>query len=298
MKHNVGWLLVLILAVTLTSLGSQYLIPNGEQERNNAILAERGEIIPFNVDFTQPFDIMLSTNVHFLYNSADLARGFDLGAIQPFTALHLVPNQFRIDFSNRKMLVSANITNADGQLILRIINNEWTIRNPDTLLYLDRNYNAYAFEIIGENGKPTLQVVMAGPNKIAIGGLFYTKTGGSIYIEPVSDRAMLYVNVRPDQHLEENATVTTIFEYPCLTNPSNLGKMINPVYPSSDPLAGPNNEILVGVILSIIGGVFAVISGIELTAPLLKKQRKIQGNNEAVSQPTSRTRKRQKYRKH
>jgi hypothetical protein len=255
---------LLILGAILTTYGGLYLVPTGQQEKNNAETALSGEIIPFKVDFTQPFDIMLSADVHFLYNVSDLAKGFDLSTLPPFTAMKLVPYQLRIQFDNGKMLVSASIRNSNGTLIAQIVNNEWKTVNPDTLLFWDRNYNAYAVEIIGINNKPTLQVIMVGPNAIQIGGLFFTKTG-SVYIAPNTYGADIYVNVGPNQHRENNATFQTIFQYPCLTDPSNLGKMINPIYPSSNPSAQANWDIDVGYVLSALGVIFLAIFGVEMS---------------------------------
>ena len=229
---------LLILGAILTTYGGLYLVPTGQQEKNNAEMTLSSEIIPFNVDYTQPFDIMLSSSLHFLYNVSDLANGFDLSTLPPFTAMKLVPYQLRIRFDNDKMLVSATVRNSNGTIIAQIVDNEWKTVNPDTLLFWDRNYNAYAFEIIGINNRPTLQVIMVGPNAIQIGGLLFTKTG-SVYIAPAPDGADIYVNLG-NQHREDNATIQTIFQYPCLTDPNNLGKMNNPVYPSSNPLAQAN----------------------------------------------------------
>lgn len=267
--------ILLIIGVSLAGYGSLDLIPNGQKDKETAIEALNGEITPFTIDFTQPFIIKLSSDVNFLYNGSDLANGFDLSTLQPFTVFNLLSYQFRIQFNNSKMFVSADIKNSNGTLIGQIVNNTWKTVNPDTLLFWDRNYNAYAFEIIGSNDKPTLQVIMVGPNQIQIGGLFYEKTGGSLYIAPETTGAMLYVNVRPDQHLEENASIITIFKYPCLTNSSNLGKMVSPYYPSSDPLAEPTSRIQLGNELYIGGTIIAVISAALLPFPIASMIRMI-----------------------
>jgi len=263
---------LLILGTILTTYGQLYLVPTGQQEKINAENALSGEIIPFKVDFTQPFDIMLSPGVDFRYNASELANGFDLSTLPPFTAMKLVPYQLQIHFDNGKMLVSAEIRNSNGTLIAEIVNNEWKTRNPDSLLFWDRNYNAYAFEIIGSDNRPTLQVVMVGPNKIQIGGLFFSKTGGSFYITQAPSGAVIYKN-GPGQYVEDNQPVPTIFEYPCLTDPSNLGKTVNPIYPSSDPLAQANWDTSLGYILSALGVICLTVFGVEFSDAVVHRKR-------------------------
>jgi len=164
--------------------------------------------------------------------------------------LNLTIDQFQIQFIDDKLSVSANIRNSDNVTIARIVNNEWKTVDPSTLLFWDRNYNAYAFEIIGSNDIPTLQVIMVGSNKIQIGGLFYTRTG-RIYIQPMERGAVLWKNPT-DQQLED-ADILRIFKYPALTNPDNLGKIVDPNYPSSDPLAESTLIMVFGFVLASLG---------------------------------------------
>lgn len=225
------------------------LIPIGRDAREKAIKTLHGELIPFNVDMSKPFTVMLSADVEFSYGRVDLANGFDLNDIFPFK-LNLTTDQFKIEFIDNRISVSANIKNSENVTIAQIVNNEWKTVNPDTLLFWDRNYNAYAFEIIGSNNVPTLQVIMVGPNAIQLGGLFYTQTG-RIYIQPMETGAVMWKNPT-DQQLED-ANILTIFRYPALTNPDNLGKLINPIYPSSDPLTKSTWIIVSGFVLAPLG---------------------------------------------
>jgi len=191
-------ILLLVIGSILTSYGSLDLVPNGEKDKDNAIRALNGEIIPFEIDPTQPFRVMLSSDIDwFTYSIEELAQGIDLNNV---LYDKIMTDQFKIQFIDNKLSVSANIRDSDGNLIAHIVNNAWKTVDPShQLAFWDRNYNAYAFEIIGSNNKPTFQVIMVGPNRIQVGGLFYTQGGGSIYIAPLSSGdAMLYVNVRPD----------------------------------------------------------------------------------------------------
>lgn len=224
-------LFLFVVGAFLVPIGG-FVVDIGWNDRTNAIMAMNGELIPFDVDTSKPFDILLSAGVVFQYSRIDLANGFNLSTIFPFN-IDFVDDQFRIQFINNKMSVSADIRNSNNTIIAQIVNNEWKTVNPDTLLFWDRNYNAYAFEIIGSNNIPTLQVIMVGPNKIQIGGLFYTRTG-SIYIAPAPDGAIMYVNVG-DQHREYGQNVSRIFYYPALTNPNNLERWLIPFIPQAIP---------------------------------------------------------------
>jgi len=259
---------LIIIGIALAGYGSFDLIPSGQKDKETAIKALNGEIIPFPVNLSKPFSLMLSQGVSFLFSSEDLAKGINFDTF--LWAANITTDQFKVQFANDKLYVSATVRDSIGNPMAQIENNTWKTVDPTyALQFWDRNYNAYAFEIIGSKGKPTLQVIMVGSNEIQIGGLFYTRNGGSIYIAPLKNGdAVIYVNVRPDQHLEDNATLSTIFKYPALTNSSNLGKMVNPYYPSNDPLAEPNSRIQLGNELYVVGTVVVAISTCLLSFPI------------------------------
>jgi hypothetical protein len=199
---------------------------------------------------------LLSQGVAFEYNSTDLANGFNLTSLFPF-GIDFTDTTFSIKFIDDKMYVSTDVRDSNNTLIAEIVNNEWKTVNPDTLQFWDRNYNNYAFEIIGSNNIPTLQVIMVGSNEIQVGGLFFTQTG-SIYIAPMINGSgtRLFINVG-DKHQEYNTTIPTIFKYPCLTNPDNLGEMNSSFYPSSNPLLIPTFEFGLGIILMVISALIS-----------------------------------------
>lgn len=166
--------IVLIISLLLTVIGG-ILTPIEWDSREKTISAMNGELIPFPIDPSKPFNLYLSGGFPIPLSSDDIKNGFNLA--QFLYSVNLSYNQFSIRFNDSKMCVSAVITNPNNQTIAIIHDNNWQTVNPDTLLFLDRNYNAYAFEIIGSNGIPTIQVVIRGANEIQIGGLFYTRTG-------------------------------------------------------------------------------------------------------------------------
>jgi len=243
----------------LAGYGSIDLIPSGQEEKTEAVKALNGEIIPFEIDLNQSFRVCLSPQIDwFNYSIEDLSKGIELRSV---LYDKIATDQFKIQFIDNRLMVSATIRDSNKNIIAQIVNNTWKTVDPSyQLAFWDRNYNAYAFEIIGSNYIPTFQVIMFGPNKIQIGGLFYLEGGGSIYITPLKNGdAVIYVNP-PNEHREENETITTIFNYPCMTKPENLGKMVDPIYPSDDPLAAANSKIQIGYSLFYGGSVLAAFS--------------------------------------
>lgn len=248
-SRNKG-IILLIIGAIIGVLGGA-IITIGWEARQNTIMALNGELNPFPIDLSKPFVVSLSkiggpvTDTSF--NITQLVNGIDLRQIFP---ADFTTNQLKIEFINNKLCVSADIENSNGTRIAQIVNNEWKTVDPSTLLFWDRNYNAYAFEIIGSNNVPTFQVIIRGPNRIQIGGLFYTEHG-RIYFEPRADGALLYVNYTDNQL--ENAHIPTIFKYPALTDSNNLGKMYDSFYPSSNPLSDSTWMIVSGFALAILG---------------------------------------------
>ena len=256
LRNSRKWgIAVLIIGAFLVPIGSAIFV-EGWDLRQRAIMTLNGELNPFPIDLTKPFVVAISKISGNLtdktFSIADLAKGIDLRQIFP---ANFTSNQFKIDFIDNRLSISADIRNSDGTRIAQIINNEWKTVDPSTLLFWDRNHNAYAFEIIGSDGIPTLQVMIVGPNRIQIGGLFYTETG-SLYFEPVPDGAVIYVNAG-NEHRERNAIVPIpkVFKYPALTNSDNLGKMTDSYYPSSNPLAESTWIMVASIILAALGAI-------------------------------------------
>jgi hypothetical protein len=249
--------ILLVLGSIITALGG-VIITVGLEARQNAILALDGQLSPFPIDTSKQFVVQLGktkgnelTDISF--TSEQLANGIDMNQVFPAASGVGAPflmNQLKITFLDNKLKVSTIIKDSDNRTIAEIINNEWKTVNPDTLMYWDRNYNAYAFEIIDSDNIPTFQVLMIGPNRIQIGGLFFT-SHGTIYFEPRDDGCILHINQTiADLQI---ANIQTLMKHPALTNPDNLGKMTEAYYPSSNPLAESTWTILSGITSAIVG---------------------------------------------
>ena len=274
-----------VLGTILAGYGSTDLISNGQEEKNRIRMKLNGELIPFEVNDSQPFSLLLSPTVGANFSLNELEEGISLADAYPELggAYKITTDAFKIQFVDDKLFVSAVIRDSNGNKIAQIVNNEWKLTNPDTLLYWDRNFNAYALEIINSNSVPTFQVLMTGPNQIQIGGFFYTTPEEGIYIYNVEGKHILDTIIYPDlsydtsyrelhgadiiflgnqgvSRLESYVGNSTIFQYPALTQPENLGKLASPLFFSDDPYAEVNSKIQIGYYLFYGGGVLAGIS--------------------------------------
>lgn len=224
-----------------------------------------GELSPFEIDQEKPFYLFIGTMVPFHFTGKQLADGIDLNNFITSSFNNITSNEFHLDFGNGKLQVSASIRDSNGNLITQIVNNTWKTVDPKyQLVYWDRNYNAYAFEVITSNYVPILQVAMVGPNEIQLDGLFYTNDGFVRLASMPNGGASIsfYPKGWNIDKVNENQSIPLLFKYPALTNASNLGKMENPIYPTTDPLAEANSKLQVGLVLQIVGSLFIAIFGV------------------------------------
>jgi hypothetical protein len=185
----------------------------------------------------------------------NLESGVDLDTLLNlcFKGYNFSGDNFRISVVNNKLSVSGEIKNSDNVTVAQIYNNNWKSDNPDkTFDIFDRNYNDYAFEIIGKTGVPVIQIIIFGSNKIQIGGLFHSDAG-EVYILPTEFGSTRILNPTDDQLRSQS--IMKIFQYP---SSSNLGKMVNPAYPSSDPLSESWWIMILGIIMIFLGAILAL----------------------------------------
>ena len=238
------------------------IIPEAQQQKNDAILTLNGELSPFKIDPTKPFYLFIGAMVPFHFTEEQLSAGINLN---DFITSSFLPNitsdDFQLNLMNGNLQVSASIRDSNGNLITQIVNNTWKTVNPNyQLIFWDRNYNSYAFEVITSNYVPIIQVAMIGPNEIQFDGLLYT-TEGFVRIAPMSNGGAsisYYPKNMTIDEVNEGLNIPLLFKYPALTNSSNLGKMQNPIYPSNNPLSEANNNLELGLALQIVGTLVAV----------------------------------------
>lgn len=266
LKKPVFWLM-LFLAITgsaVAAYSTVIIVPEAQQQITDAKMTLNGDLSPFEINLEQPFYLYVGSMVPFHFTGKQLADGINLNNFITTPFNNLTSDEFHIDLLNDKLQVSASIRDSNGNPIIQIVNNAWKAVNPSyQLAYWDRNYNAYAFEVITSDYVPILQVAMVGPNEIQLDGLFYTENG-FVRIAPMSNGGASFSYYPKGMSIEEaneNVSIPLFFKYPTLTNASNLGKMQNPVYPTTDPLADANNKLQAGFILQIVGGLIGIVFG-------------------------------------
>ncbi|MDI9578773.1 MAG: hypothetical protein QM398_11650 [Thermoproteota archaeon] len=265
LKRPAVWITLSIVII------SAILTVSGNEMRSDAeakIIEEtkklNGELSPFEINMDEIFYLYVGERVPFHFTGEQLANGINLSKFITTPYNNLTSDEFHFDIKNGKLQVSATIRDSEGKLITYIVNNTWKTVDPNNeLAFWDRNYNAYAFEVITPDYVPILQVAMIGSNRIQLGGLFYTEDG-FVRIAPTSDGGATFSYYPKGMSIEEaneNLSIPLLFEYPALTNSSNLGKMQNPIYQSSEPLAVLNSNKQIGFYLEVTGLVMVSIFG-------------------------------------
>lgn len=141
------------------------------QLRDMELRVMKGELIPFDVNPQKPIEIQIG-GIHVITTVDELSEGFNLSRYVNLGFEY----PFQIELKDGKFLTSVKIWNADGEMIAKIVDNQWVV-NDNTIITRGRNYNAYAFEVIDSDLVPVIQVVFAPENKMYLGGLFYVPTG-------------------------------------------------------------------------------------------------------------------------
>ncbi len=224
---------------------SSNLSQNATQNKQNALMAQKGELSPFKIDMSQ--DILLDLgSVQEAESAQALARGVNLANL-----IYLGGNwPFQISFENNKISVSANITDSNNQIVATIRNNIWKSDSPNSPQIGDRNYNNYAFEIIDNNNITIFNVRVVRSNEIQIGGLL--NIGGEQVL--ISDNGGGILSNPSQQNISD--LLIPIFKYP---STQYLGELINPKYLQSLPTDTSNTMMSEAFTLTIIG--FAFLRG-------------------------------------
>ena len=266
-------IVLVIIGTIMVTYSSFVIIPDAKQQKNDAILTLNGELSPFSINPEKPFYLFIGTEVPFHFTEEQLASGINLN---DFITSSFLPNitsdDFQLNLMNGNLQVSASIRDSNGDLITQIVNNTWKTVDPNyQLIYWDRNYNSYAFEVVTSNYVPIIQVAMIGPNEIQFDGLLYTKDG-FVRIAPMSNGGAsieYYPENMTFDEVNQNLNIPLLFKYPALTNASNLGKMVNPIYPSSDPLTEANSSLQQGLALQISGSLIVAFFGVAFPSVLV-----------------------------
>lgn len=202
---------------------------------------ETGKLILFQVDSQKDFDVQMG-GFHFITTAAELSSGLNLSHYVYISGFNY---PFQISLRSGNLLVSAEIKNANGDVVAKIVNNQWSV-NYNPIVTCDRNYNAYAFEAITLGQIPILQVVMIPENRIFVGGVFYSTN--STLIAMLNGTTIL----NPEESEISNYN-QTIFRYP---SDSHLGKLVENspyAFGSAPIILAPTEIINIGYVLFGIG---------------------------------------------
>jgi hypothetical protein len=239
---NIKALVIIAFAVTLIVVGTYLfssLAPHLEAIQN-------GELTPFNVDEQKPFDAQIG-GVHIILSVNDLEgydfrKAFNLGGVE---------YPFELKYVDGKLVVSAEIKNTNGDVVAKIVDNQWSV-NFNPIVTYDRNYNSYAFEVIDSDRVPILQVVLKPENNIFIGGVFHGENGTIV----------AQLNGTTLYNYEDYKYAQTIFRYP---SESNLGKLVpNSLYAfGGQVILAPNEISAIGYVLFGIGTFVTLVIGLE-----------------------------------
>jgi len=116
-----------------------------------------------------------------------------------------------ITLKNESIVVSADFRSLDGEIVAKIVENEWQI-NPGNKF--DRNYDDNAFEVIDNDLITKFQIDFTDIYNIRIGGSFISN--GSLYaFLPNGQSLFLGLNGRPKEELIRiTDNIETLFLYP------------------------------------------------------------------------------------
>jgi len=121
--------------------------------------------------------------VKVILNKEQLTKGYNLSEL--IKGVRIPVNLY---LGQKGMLIDAKVYGKKENDVIAVIKkNKWKDLPPE----YDLNFSVTAFEIIGVNGKPLLQVQIKSGNEIHVGGCFYQ---GSNKISITPERINFYVN--------------------------------------------------------------------------------------------------------
>jgi len=236
--------IVILLGVVSAAMGV-YLIPYGFQLADMETRAMKGELLPFEIDPQKPIEIQIG-GIHVITDMNGLSEGFNLRQIIDLGFDY----PFQIKLKDRKLLFSVDIRNANNETIATIAENQWGVKNDNTIAH-DRNYNSYALEVIDSHLLPVIQIIFNPENKLYVGGLFYVSNG----IMLATNDTTIF-NPSP---ADINGSLPRIFNYP---SEQHLGEMV--VKSTYQVSRASSQVIIIGVILTALG-VFLVPYGFTIS---------------------------------
>lgn len=246
------------IALSLIILGVAFVVigpivwNNGNQLADTENRKETGQLIPFDINSSQLVELQFG-GIHVETSLEQLSQGFNLS--------HYVylgfDYPFQVEFKDDRILVSAVIRNAEGEKVATITENAWAVSNNRVIAY-ERNYNAYAFEVIDSNLVPVIQIEFFPNNKMYLGGFFYIPNSTLL----LTDDSMIG---SPSPENISYARAHTLFNYPSEQHLMEMAE--KPSYPVVRTSA---QVIVAGEIITFLGIAFSATTA---SAEYLRKER-------------------------
>jgi hypothetical protein len=247
-KFNLAIRGILIILGIIISTYALTMIPTQVQTQQQIELEERqakidalqGNSNPYLIDMTKTFTYHLGKDgVTGEVPPETLANGFK-APNDDFQLNGALPIEIKI--VDNHLSISANITNANNEIVGEIRDNAWKDTMTQSLLNLyDKNSNNFAFEVVDKDKTPLLQIYFMGPNELDITGFFHTSDGS---LTVVTDNSV-YANPSVKPVLEP------FFLYPSDSHPSELAH--------PELFLPPDNSIPFSAWLNYGGMVLAVL---------------------------------------
>lgn len=228
-------ILSLFFGVAFTIFGP-LVISYSWQLAENESEAMIGKLLPFGIDSQKPIEIQCG-GFHIGMTLNQLSEGFNLSR---YVNLVGFDYPFHITLKDQRFLVSVDIMNTNGETIAKIVDNHWSVNNNPVIAY-DRNYNSYAFEVIGSDLVPMIQVVFKPQNRMYLGGFFFS-SNWTVLLLPNN------TSVINPSLTDLNESLPRIFKYP---SEEHLGEMVEPI-PYQIPRVSTQIFNL-GVVLTAVG---------------------------------------------
>jgi hypothetical protein len=195
-----------------------------------------GELLPFDIDSQKSIEIQCGGfNVDMTLDQ--LSEGFNLSH---YINLVGFDYPFRITLKDQRFLVSANMRNDNGEVIAKIVDNQWSVNDNHVIAY-DRNFNSYAFEVISSDSVPIIQVVFKPQNKMYIGGFLYSPNW-TVLLLPNN------TSVLNPSLTDLNESLPRIFKYP---SEEHLYEMVEPILYQVSRVS--TQVFNLGVVLTAVG---------------------------------------------
>lgn len=128
------------------------------------------------------------------------------------TALDRVESKLKLRHENGKVLLTTDVHDRFGTLIVNIIDNEWTVSSSQAVAW-ETNYTNDSLEVKDRRGRVIFQVIFL-PDRIKLQGEWWDEYGKGVrFVATPTEKGSEFVLMTPEYHPDE-PRIEPIFEYP------------------------------------------------------------------------------------